>query len=72
MSRMSDLDIERMNNELDPEPTDEELEEISQEEEQTLENWDDIICCACYRPIKLSKAVFINDYPYHKWCAEEL
>lgn len=80
MSKMKDLDIDSMNKE-DYEPTDKELNDLLRNEyvkteaefkDKLLDEWDQTICLACYKNVKLTKAVFIDDVPYHKWCAEEL
>ena len=64
----------------DFEPTEKELQEMMKElhieeeaetKDKILEDWDECTCPACLRPVKLLEAVFIDDYPYHKWCSEE-
>jgi len=78
---MKDLDIENMNDYEDAEPTDKELKDLLREEhvkteaefkDKLLEDWDVLTCVACYKDVKITKAVFFEDAPYHKWCAEEL
>lgn len=73
--------IDNKNNYKDVDPTDMELNKMMQEENvkneiefenKFLEDWEDTVCYACYKTVKLTKAVFINEAPYHKWCAEEL
>lgn len=75
MGKNKDLDIDKL------EPTDAEIrrmlkeENVKTEEEfknKILEEWDELPCRSCYQTVKLTEAVFINDYPYHKWCAREL
>ena len=70
--------IEKMNE--DPEPTDEQLNKMLKElhvkseaefKDKILEDWNTAICPLCLKEVKLTKAVFVNDFPYHKWCAEE-
>ena len=64
----------------DFEPTDAELKEMMKElhieeeaetKDKILEDWDECICPACLREVKLMEAVFIDEAPYHKHCAEE-
>jgi len=84
MGKMKDLDIDSMNgfanSNDDPEQTDAELKKMMKElnikneaefKDKILEDWDSSICPNCLQEVKLIKAVFINDAPYHKWCAEE-
>lgn len=81
MGKMKGLDIDRMNNYDNTEPTDEELKEIlkaahvkteAEYKDKILEDWNIVACAFCGQDLKLEKAKFINDFPYHKWCAEEL
>lgn len=68
MGKMKDLDIERMNEDL--EPTEEELQSI--ELENTSENnWRLVACIACGKDVDLLEAEFIDEAPYHKHCARE-
>jgi len=64
----------------DFEPTDAELQEMMkelhiEEEAETknkiLEDWSEVTCISCLKPVDLMKAVFIDEAPYHKHCAEE-
>jgi hypothetical protein len=77
MGKMNELDIERKNEEV--EPTDVDLDRMLKElniaseaefKDKILEDWEKATCPACLKEVKLTKAVFINDAPYHKWCAE--
>ena len=81
MGKMKDLDIDNMNDYEDAEPTEAELNRMMKElhvkteaefKDKILEDWDCITCFSCYKELKLTKAVFIDDVPYHKWCSEEL
>jgi len=81
MGKMKDLDIDNMNDYEDSEPTDAELKKMLRDEhvkteaefkDKILEGWDSAICSACLKEVKLTKAIFIDDAPYHKWCVEEL
>lgn len=74
---MKDLDIDNMNKE-DSEPTDKELQDMLRQEhvkteaefkDKLLEDWDEVLCYGCYRPVKLMEAIFIDEAPYHKFCA---
>jgi len=65
----------------DFEPTDAEIQEMMKElhiedeaeiKDKILEDWDIVLCSACLKNVKIIKAIFIDDAPYHKWCAEEL
>jgi len=78
MGKMKDLDIDNMNDYEDSEPTDAELKKMLRDEhvkteaefkDKILEGWDEVLCYACYRPLKLTEAIFINEVPYHKYCA---
>lgn len=77
MGKMSELDIERKNEEI--EPSDADLNQMLKElnikneaefKDKILEDWNVSICPACMKEVNLLKAIFINDAPYHKWCAE--
>jgi hypothetical protein len=74
-------DINSDENTIDDfEPTDAELKEMMKElhiseeaetKDKILEDWDECICPACLREVKLMEAIFIDEAPYHKHCAEE-
>lgn len=80
---MKDPDIDNMNDYEDAEPTELELRKMLRDEhvkteaefkDKILEDWDSVPCSSplCDKEVKITKAVFIDEAPYHKWCAEEL
>jgi hypothetical protein len=84
INRMNEEDInsdENTENTIDDfEPTDAELKEMMKElhiseeaetKDKILEDWREVMCVACLKPVDLMKAVFIDEAPYHKYCAEE-
>ena len=64
---MKDLDIDNMNEDL--EPTDYELEKIEQENNHDLEDWNLLECFACGRKVTSKYAVVIDDVIYCRECA---
>jgi len=74
-------DINSDENTIDDfEPTDAELKEMMKElhieeeaetKDKILEDWSKVTCISCLKPVDLMKAVFIDEAPYHKHCAEE-
>lgn len=83
MGKINGLYIEKMNDENndDFEPSDADLKKMMKEmhikteaefKDKILDDWNVVTCCACGKDLKLEKAKFVNDAPYHKWCAEEL
>jgi len=77
----NESDINSDENTIDDfEPTDAELQKMMKElhieeeaetKDKILEDWSTVICVSCLKEVDLMKAVFIDDAPYHKWCAEE-
>jgi len=82
IDRMNEYDINSDENTVfdEIEPTEKELQEMMKElnileeaetKDKILEDWKEATCVSCMKPVDLMKAVFIDEAPYHKHCAEE-
>jgi len=81
IENMNERDMNSDENTInDFEPTEKELQEMMIEmhieeevevKDKILEDWTSVICVSCLKGVSLMKATFIDDAPYHKWCAEE-